>query len=425
MKKIPELLSPAGSLKKLKMAFSYGADSVYLGANKFGLRQRSDNFNEAELALGVEYAHHPTRQKKVFVVLNSFLFDKDLEELPLTLGLLNELKVDALIVSDLGTIETCKRHSKIPIHLSTQASSVNSESAKFWRERGVSRVVLGREASIEEAKSIKLNTGLEVEMFIHGSMCMAYSGHCVISNYTKGRDSNRGGCAHSCRFEYSLGEFSDEKVQLQIKKQEEEKLRSYFMSSKDLNGLKELEKFIHAGIDSLKVEGRNKSFFYCGITAKVYSEALNFYKTHGHFLSEDMLEWEKLLQKLAQRGNTQASLIEKPDEHSVYDEREHDENESVVLGVVKAVDNEKSLVVEVLNPIDLHQSVTLIPFHGKTTDRVVDRMETISGQTLQRAKPGYLIKIPWIPGALPDNVLALSHSIHPLMDTVTMGGITQ
>jgi putative protease len=235
----PELLSPAGSLEKLKVAVLYGANAVYLGGQKFGLRQASDNFTTEELIEGVEFAH--SRGSLVYVVLNSFLHDKDLSELPEFLSLLSELKVDAVIVSDLGVIETVKKHSNLVIHLSTQASCLNTEAAKLWKSMGVQRIVLGREVTIKEACEIKKATGLEIEMFVHGSMCMAYSGNCVISNYTQGRDSNRGGCAHSCRFEYSI----------EFDKQNNEAMKAYFMSSKDLEGIRLLPEFIAAGIDSL------------------------------------------------------------------------------------------------------------------------------------------------------------------------------
>ncbi len=250
MIQVPELLAPAGSLDKLKVAIDYGADAVYLAGLKFGLRSAAENFTTQELEEGVKYAHE--RGAKTYVVINGFLHDEDLAELPEFVKLLEELGVDAIIASDLGVIQTIKKHSSTPIHLSTQASCLNVSSAKFWKKQGVERVVLGREVSIKEAGKIKREAGVEVEMFVHGSMCMAYSGNCVISNFTQGRDSNRGGCAHSCRFEYSL-KFENE----------EEKRRAYFMSSKDLNGLAHLEEFIKEGIDSIKGGGKDEKPSLC------------------------------------------------------------------------------------------------------------------------------------------------------------------
>ncbi|RLA64170.1 MAG: U32 family peptidase, partial [Epsilonproteobacteria bacterium] len=247
--KIVELLAPAGNLEKLKVTVSYGCDAVYLGGEKFGLRSAADNFTNSELEEGVSFAHE--RGVKVYVVLNSFLYDKDLEELPPFLAFLEQLQVDAVIVSDLGVLKTVKELTNIPIHLSTQASCLNIEAGKLWKKMGAKRLILGREVSILEAAKIKRETGLEVELFIHGSLCMAFSGNCVISNYTMGRDSNRGGCAHNCRFEYSM-DFGDKKV------------NSFFMSSKDLMGISQIPEFFLNEIDSIKVEGRMKTHLYVG-----------------------------------------------------------------------------------------------------------------------------------------------------------------
>ena len=228
MSQIPELLAPAGSLEKLKVASLYGADAVYLGGQKFGLRAASDNFTFSELIEGVEFAH--SNGTLVYVVLNGFLHDQDIEDLGEFVSFLEEIKVDAVICSDLGVVEFVSQNSNLTIHLSTQASCLNSYSGKLWKKMGVKRLILGRECSIEDGAKIKKETGLEVEMFIHGAMCMAYSGNCVISNYTAGRDSNRGGCAHSCRFEYSLDVSKYDTKSTEGKK-------SFFMSSKDLNGI--------------------------------------------------------------------------------------------------------------------------------------------------------------------------------------------
>lgn len=386
----PELLCPAGSLEKLKVATLYGADAVYLGGQKFGLRQASENFTPDELVEGVEFAHkHGTL---TYVVLNSFLHDKDLEDLPFFLGDLETLGVDAVIVSDLGVIETVKRHSKIPIHLSTQASCLNIEAAKLWKKMGVTRIVLGREVTISEAKKIKQATGLELEMFVHGSMCMAYSGNCVISNYTQGRDSNRGGCAHSCRFEYSIDFLAND----QQKAMELERRKSFFMSSKDLEGLRVLEEFIEAGIDSLKIEGRNKSHHYAGTVAKVYSEALRFYGENGHFLSENLDSWEKELRKLTARSHTTASLIHHADVTSIYDEREHDENDYVVSGVVMEVLPDDSIIMEVRSAFHPGDELEIMTFKNETKLIKLDWVKSISRQDILRTKPGFMVRIPYV-----------------------------
>ncbi|MGZ3806472.1 MAG: U32 family peptidase [Bacteriovorax sp.] len=389
----PELLSPAGSLEKLKVSVLYGANAVYLGGQKFGLRAASDNFTYEELAEGVEFAH--SRGCLVYVVLNSFLHDKDLEELPEFLNLLEELEVDAVIVSDLGVISTIKKHSNLVIHLSTQASCLNVESAKLWQHLGAKRIVLGREVTIKEAAKIKKATGLEIEMFVHGSMCMAFSGNCVISNYTQGRDSNRGGCAHSCRFEYSID----------FHHATEESKKAYFMSSKDLEGIRLLPEFIEAGIDSLKVEGRNKSHHYAGTISKVYSEALRYYREHGHFLSSDMLLWEEELRKVSHRDYTTGSLAEYAGDDSIYNQREHDDNEFVVSGIVLEAKLGEHLLVDVKSAFHPGDLLEVMPFTGRTSKLQVDFLKTLSGKDLEKSKPGSVVKVPYIPGAEKFNII--------------------
>lgn len=389
----PELLSPAGSLEKLKVSVLYGADAVYLGGQKFGLRQASDNFTYEELAEGVAFAHQ--RNALVYVVLNSFLHDKDLIELPEFLGVLEELKVDAVIVSDLGVIEVIKKHSNLVVHLSTQASCLNVESAKLWQKMGAQRIVLGREVTIKEAAKIKKATGLEIEMFVHGSMCMSYSGNCVISNYTQGRDSNRGGCAHSCRFEYSIDKFNSSK----------EQIKAYFMSSKDLEGIRLLPEFIEARIDSLKVEGRNKSHHYAGTISKVYSDALRYYKGHGHFLSSDMLSWESELRKVSHRDYTTGSLADYAGSDSIYNFRESDDNEFVVSGIVLEAVAGNHLLVDVKSAFCPGDVLEVMPFSGATKMLNVDSLKSISGIPLVKSKPGSVVKIPYIEGAEKFNII--------------------
>jgi len=389
---VPELLMPAGSLEKLKVAISYGADAVYLGGQKFGLRQAADNFTASELREGVAFAH--AHNSLVYVVLNSFLYDDEIKDLPDFLRLLDEIKVDAVIVSDLGVIKTVLEKSNLIVHLSTQASCLNQYAALAWKEMGVKRVVLGREVSITEAKKIKEVSGLEMEMFIHGSMCMAYSGHCVISNYTQGRDSNRGGCAHSCRFEYSL-DFGDQ-----------EKHYSHFMSSKDLEGLRLLEDFTKAGIDSLKVEGRMKSHHYAGTIAKVYSEALDFYSHHQHLLSEDLYEWERELRKVSHRDYHQGSLQEKAGKESIFAERDHAESDYQVAGIVLENNIDKNfMLAEVRAPFNKGAKLEIVPFKGKPIEHELLSIYDISGESFHKTRPGMLIKLPYTKGVMPYNML--------------------
>ena len=255
---------------------------------------------------------------------------------------------------------------------------------------GVTRIVLGREVSIVEAKKIKEEAEIEVEMFIHGSMCMAYSGNCVISNYTQGRDSNRGGCAHSCRFEYSLN-FDNTELEARNK---------YFMSSKDLNGLRVLEDFIKAGIDSVKIEGRMKSHLYAATMSKVYSEAMDFYRVHGHFLSDKLLEWERELSKVVHRSYSEANLIEKADETTIFNEREFNKDSNYVMvgRILESKENEYSLL-EVRNAFNLGDELEVLPFKGDA--------EKISGEKIERTNPSTIVKLSYIKNTQADNIVRM------------------
>lgn len=383
---LPEVLAPAGSLDKLKVAVSYGANAVYVGGQKFGLRTAAENFTLDELREGMTFAHE--RGAKVYVVLNSFLHDKDLNELPEFVEYLEDIKADAVIVSDLGVVQTVRELSQIPIHISTQASTLNVESAKLWKKAGASRIVLGREVSVKEAGKIRREADIEIEMFIHGSMCMAYSGHCVISNFTQGRDSNRGGCAHSCRFEYSLEGLDTP-----------EKKKAFFMSSKDLEGLRVLPAFIEEGIDSLKIEGRMKSHLYAGTMSKVYSEALKFYAEHGNFLSDDLVRWEEELGKVSHRTYTQASLVEKAGPESIFNERENaSDGEWQMVGSVVDANPKAGIVIEVRNAFNQGDELEIIPFKGATIKVRAHEIMDLAMRPIVRTRPTTLIRLPFVEG---------------------------
>jgi len=245
-------------MSKLRVALAYGADAVYLAGPRFGLRQGADNFDLQELATAVTLAHECG--VVIYVAINGFLLSHELPDLPEYLSLLQDLRVDAVIVSDLGVFETVRTHCKLPIHLSTQASIHNSEHASFWASLGAERLILARETSISEAAAIRKASGIAVEMFIHGSLCMAWSGHCTLSNFSSGRDSNRGGCSQSCRLSW---------------REDTELARpGAFFSAPDLCGLDQLPKLRQAGIDSLKIEGRMKSPLYLACTLLAYRMAL-------------------------------------------------------------------------------------------------------------------------------------------------------
>lgn len=394
MRSIPELLAPAGSLEKMKLAINYGADAVYLGGQKYGLRSAADNFTPWELENAVQFAHK--KNAKVYVVLNSFLHDKDFSGIGEFLTLLEQIEVDGLIVSDLGMVTTANAACDIPIHLSTQASCISSYGARFWKQMGVTRVILGRETSIAEGRLIKEKSGLEIEMFIHGSMCMSYSGHCVISNYTQGRDSNRGGCAHSCRFEYS------------IENKNNEVARTTFMSSKDLEGVALIPEFAAAEIDSIKIEGRMKSINYAGTVAKVYSQALKEYRAIGK-LSPDLLAWsEKELDKISHRAYHSGNLANKADDKSIFSERDNEESSYQIVGqILDAVEGEY-LAVQVRNGFSLGDQLEIVPFDKRDQmDISIGSIKNLGHEELDRAKPGSVVLIPWTGGGGRSNLIRM------------------
>lgn len=393
LRNLPEILAPAGSLDKLKVAVSYGANAVYVGGQKFGLRTAAENFTLEELKEGMTFAHEHGAQ--VYVVLNSFLHDKDLAELPEFVKYLEEIGTDAVIVSDLGVVKSVREFSNIPIHISTQASTLNAESAKLWKKAGATRIVLGREVSVKEAGKIKREADIEIEMFIHGSMCMAYSGHCVISNFTQGRDSNRGGCAHSCRFEYSLEGLDTQ-----------EKKKAFFMSSKDLEGLRVLPAFIEEGIDSLKIEGRMKSHLYAGTMSKVYSEALNYYAEHGDFLSDKLIEWEAELSKVSHRTYTEASLVEKAGPESIFNERENSsDGEWQMIGTVVDASPKFGIVIEVRNAFNQGDELEILPFKGPIVKIKANEIMDITMKAIQRTRPTTLVRLPYVEGITKMNLV--------------------
>lgn len=276
MKKI-ELLAGAGNMERLKTAFYFGADAAYIGGKMFGLRAFADNFSLEEIDEAVKYAH--SIGKKLYITVNIFAHEEDIEGLKKYIGALSDIGVDALIISDPGIFSIARSTNKnLDIHVSTQANSTNHMSANFWYEQGASRVILARELSFEEIKRIRENTpqDLELEAFVHGAMCMAYSGRCLLSSFFTDRDPNRGQCVQSCRWEYALVEKSREGQYFPIT---EDERGTYILNSKDLMMMEHIDKLYDAGISSLKIEGRMKTAFYTATTVNAYRKAIDhFYK---------------------------------------------------------------------------------------------------------------------------------------------------
>ena len=268
-----ELLAPAGGMEQLRHALHYGADAVYLGGSRFGLRERADNFPGVELASAISLAHE--YGKKAYITANALIHQHDLPVFHQFCEELEAMGADAAIVSDPSTIGILrKRAPHVAIHISTQASIVNAETARLYHDLGASRVVLARELTLEEIAAIRANTpsGLELEAFVHGAMCIAYSGRCLISNYLVGRDANRGHCTQPCRWKWSLQEETRPGEYFPI---EEDGKHSFIMSSADLNMLEHLDALQAAGVDSIKIEGRVKGAYYVATVTNAYRKVLD------------------------------------------------------------------------------------------------------------------------------------------------------
>ena len=267
-----ELLAPAGDLERLKLAFHYGADACYLGGKYFSLRANAKNFSIEDLKVAAEYAH--SLNKKIYVTVNIIFHNEDLEGLIDYLKKLAEIKVDAVIVSDLAVVNIINENNiDLEVHLSTQASTLNSYAAKFWKNLGVKRIVLAREASKEDIKAIKEKTGLDLEVFIHGAMCTSISGRCVLSNYATNRDSNRGGCAQVCRWMFDIDGSNN----------------TFMMMPKDLCMAYYLKDLIDLGANSFKVEGRMRSIYYVASIIMTYRELID--KIYDNTLTKADLEY--------------------------------------------------------------------------------------------------------------------------------------
>ena len=272
---IPELLAPAGNSERLKTAFRFGADAAYLGMRFMSLRNFADNFNTDELHEACAFAH--MLHKRIFVTLNAFANDNDIKELPALLQCIADAGADAIIVNDPGVIRIAQKTiPKMPLHLSTQANTLNTETALFWHELGVKRIILARELSLSQIGEmrIKLPQTLELEMFVHGAMCVSYSGRCLLSNYIAGRDSNRGECAQPCRWAYELRERGKDGEYFKI---EQDERGTYILNAKDLNLIRYIDKIAEIGIDSIKIEGRMKSIGYVATVVNAYRMALDAY----------------------------------------------------------------------------------------------------------------------------------------------------
>lgn len=284
----PELLAPAGDLERLKVACLYGADAVYIGGALFGLRANATNFTIDEIKEGVEFAHN--LNKKVYVTVNIVLHNKEVKFLIDYLKQLDEIGVDAIIVSDPTVLDLAKKNTNLEVHISTQQSTLNYEAVEYLKNLGATRVVLGRETSKEEIKEIQ-KVGLEVEIFIHGAMCASFSGRCVLSNYLTNRDANRGGCSQICRWDFDL--LDENKNHLKGDK-------NFTFCSKDLSLLKHIKEICEMGVTSLKIEGRMRSIYYIATVVSIYRKAIDDVYNKKYVYNS---RYENILSRVANRDS--------------------------------------------------------------------------------------------------------------------------
>lgn len=385
-----ELLAPAGNFEKLQVALTYGADAVYFGGKNFSLRAYSDNFDETEIFHAVDFAHG--LEKKVYVTVNIFAGNSDVEELAAYLKFLDDAGVDAVLVSDLGVFSLAREVTKnLQIHVSTQANVTNYRAVNFFHELGASRIVLARELSREEILEIKSKSDAELEIFIHGAMCISYSGRCYLSHYLTGRSGNRGECTHSCRWKYSLVE---EKRPNEFFSVEEDGRGAYVMNSKDLCLLPCLDKVIESGVSSLKIEGRMKSVNYVAGVVKTYRRAIDSYLENPAAF-KILPEWIDELEKVAHRPYTTGFFMSDGQTTEIYDTSKP-KRSSEFLGIVKNFDAEKMLAtVEQRGKFEIGMDVEFFQPHEKTFAQTLTKIFDEDGQEIFSAPHAQqIVKIP-------------------------------
>lgn len=388
--KIVELLAPAGNIDKLKYAINYGADAVYIGGKSFGLRAFAGNFTINEIDAGVRYAHK--RSKKVYLAMNIFPKNKDFEGLNSYLGQLKEIGIDALIVADPGIISVIREnYPDFEIHLSTQANCTNYQSALFWKNQGIKRVVLARELNIDEIREVKEKTQMEIETFIHGAMCISYSGRCLLSNYMVGRDSNRGECAQSCRWNYNLVE---EKRPGEYYPIVQDDRGTYIFNSQDMSLFNGIDKIIEAGVDSLKIEGRMKSIYYVSTIVRAYRKLIdNYYNPSEEF---DFNYWKNELDKVSHRPYTTGFYFGELEQDSAFTDSSTYIQPYDFVGIVREYDPfNKMAIVEQRNNFKIGDKLEVFGPNTEDYSFKIDKIYSESGYEMDVVPtPKTIVKIP-------------------------------
>ncbi len=392
MKRV-ELLAPAGDLERLKMAVMYGADAVYLGGQIFGLRAAAKNFTPETMKEGVDFAHK--RGVKVFLTLNIIPHNDDFEGLEDYLKQVEKIGIDGVIVSDPGTFQIVRETiPEIDIHISTQANTTNYRTINFWQQQGAKRVVLARELSFKEIREIKekARPDVELEAFVHGAMCISYSGRCLLSNYMANRDANRGECAQPCRWNYYLVE--EQRPGEYMPVYEDEK-GTYFMNSKDLSMIGHIPEMIESGIESLKIEGRMKTIYYVATIVRAYRMAIDAYYEDPENWSFQP-EWLEEIKKVSHREFTTGFYFEKPDEkeHIYQDKTYH--RDYTFVGLVKEYDPGKKIaLIEQRNRFFKGDTVEIVGPGKEVFTMDIKEMINEEGEAIEVAPhPKQLVRIP-------------------------------
>ena len=396
-----ELLSPAGDIVRLKAAVDYGADAVYLAGEEFGMRTAASNFGEEDLRKGVEYAH--TRGAKVFVACNTLPHNEEIPRIPEFLEMVADTGADALIASDIGTMGLIKKYApKLELHISVQSGIVNYETARAFYNMGAKRIVTARELSLNEIAEIRAKTPneLEIEAFVHGAMCVSYSGRCLLSNYLTNRDSNRGECAQPCRWKYYLME---EKRPNQYMPVFENENGTFIFNSKDLCMIRHIPELVKSGVKSFKIEGRVKSEYYVATVVKAYREAIDRYYEQGENYKFDE-NWFEELGKVSHREYSEGFYFGNPEEIYSYGSYVRDYD---IVGMVQDYDPETQIVtIEQRNRFYKGDIIEFLPPEGKFYSQCVEYMENAEGIEINVAPhPQMILKMKVLQPMIKDTIV--------------------
>ena len=379
----PEILIPASSLEVLKIAEIYGADAVYIGGEAFGLRAKAKNFSMEEIKEGIAFAH--AHDVKVYITANILAHNGDLDGVREYFAELREIKPDALIISDPGVYMIAKEVCpEIERHISTQANNTNYGTYRFWYEQGAKRVVSARELSLAEIKEIRANIpdDLEIETFIHGAMCISYSGRCLLSNYFTGRDANQGACTHPCRWKYAVVEEKRPGEYLPVYENER---GTYIFNSKDLCMIEHIPELMESGIDSFKIEGRMKTALYVATVARTYRRAIDDYKQSPELYREHMAWYQEQISNCTYRQFTTGFFFGKPsDEAQIYDNNTY-VKEYTYLGIVGERNEEGLYRIEQRNKFSVGESIEVMKPDGANITVTVQRIVDEEGHDMESA----------------------------------------